>query len=292
MSNKRCANCGEQYSTTYKKCPFCGHSPQKRKGGKRLSRRRGSGGFRAVLLIIAVLLAVFLLYSVVKSIWDGAPLPTPTPSPSPAADVSPSPDVPPSDQPDEDGAVAPVVSGAEPTGGVQTSPSPTPGGSVGLTLQKTDISLFAVGETAQMRFTSSPSGTVTWKSSDESVATVSSSGLVRAAGAGTANVTASLDGKTATCIVRVKLTVQTGGTVSAGTQASLNKTDITFFTPGEHYTLKVSGTEEAVSWTSGNTQVAVVDQNGKVTAAGEGITTVRAVFGGMTLECIIRVKPQ
>lgn len=248
-----------------------------------------------ILLLIALALAGFLIYSVIKSIRDNAPAASsPTPSPTVEVTPSPSPDV--TNEPDEDGAVPPVVSGAEPTGGTEVSPSPavTPGSSANtaLTLEKTDISLFSVGETAQMKLTSSPSGTVTWKSSDEAVATVSSSGLVKAVGAGTANVTASAGGKTAACIVRVKLTAQTGGSGDTVTQASLNKTDITFSGAGESYALKVTGTDQTVTWTSGNTAVAKVDAGGKVTAVGEGTTTIRAKFGSTVLECIIRVKPQ
>ena len=44
---------------------------------------------------------------------------------------------------------------------------------------------------------------ITWTSSDTSVATVSSSGLVTPVGSGTATITASWDGQSLSCIVRV-----------------------------------------------------------------------------------------
>ena len=53
MGSRHCAKCGEDYSDTYKRCPFCeeekairqGHPPH-RQGGKRLEkqRARASGG--------------------------------------------------------------------------------------------------------------------------------------------------------------------------------------------------------------------------------------------------------
>ena len=54
---------------------------------------------------------------------------------------------------------------------------------------------------------------VTWSSSDASVVTVSSSGLVEAIGAGSATVTVVASGKIASCLVTVK---QKGGGMYAG----------------------------------------------------------------------------
>ena len=64
-----------------------------------------------------------------------------------------------------------------------------------------------VGETLQLRAQISPSNAteqkVMWASSKQSVATVSDAGLVTAVAAGEANITATADGKTATCVVTV-----------------------------------------------------------------------------------------
>ena len=72
MSNRVCPTCGEEYSTTYRTCPFCeeekairqGHPPH-RQGGKRLEkqRARASGGAGGVLLLLtAVIIAGALAY--------------------------------------------------------------------------------------------------------------------------------------------------------------------------------------------------------------------------------------
>ena len=61
--------------------------------------------------------------------------------------------------------------------------------------------------------------TVTWTTSAEAVATVSSSGLVTAAGAGTTTITATSEGKTGTAVITVADGGQVqsgGGTVTAG----------------------------------------------------------------------------
>ena len=52
MGSRHCAKCGEDYSDTYKRCPFCeeeaalrsGH-PLRRRGGKRLEGGRQSSTF-------------------------------------------------------------------------------------------------------------------------------------------------------------------------------------------------------------------------------------------------------
>ena len=58
-------------------------------------------------------------------------------------------------------------------------------------------------ETKQLKTNASRTDTVVWTSSDEKIASVDSSGLVSAKGAGTALITASCNGKTDTCIVEV-----------------------------------------------------------------------------------------
>ena len=73
MSMKKCPDCGEKYSDTYKKCPFCDEE-QKLKKGKRVQKRpTKNGGRRAgttdkeniltlILLVIMLVLAGILLW--------------------------------------------------------------------------------------------------------------------------------------------------------------------------------------------------------------------------------------
>ncbi len=76
-----------------------------------------------------------------------------------------------------------------------------------ITLSRTDLFL-EKGETATLTATVAPADatdkTVSWSSSDASVATVSSSGLVTAVKAGKATITATAGGKSAQCVVSVK----------------------------------------------------------------------------------------
>ena len=78
----------------------------------------------------------------------------------------------------------------------------------GIAVAPTTATLSLSGTTTQqLTATLSPSGatgTITYTSSDDTVASVSSAGLVTAVAAGSATITASCNGKTATCAVTVE----------------------------------------------------------------------------------------
>lgn len=59
---------------------------------------------------------------------------------------------------------------------------------------------------------------------------------------------------------------------------------------GQSKTLTVSGTTEAVQWSSDNTSVATVNSAGKVTAKKTGKATITATIGSTTLTCSVTVK--
>ncbi len=56
------------------------------------------------------------------------------------------------------------------------------------------------------------------------------------------------------------------------------------------YKLKILGTNKKVKWSSGNTKVATVSSNGKVTAKKKGITTITAKVGNKKYHCKVTVK--
>ena len=88
---------------------------------------------------------------------------------------------------------------------VQT-PDTISGGTVsGIAVVPSTLSMTA-GETVQLEavlYPAGTSGTVTWSSSSDDYATVTSAGLVEAVAAGTATITATCNGKTDTCTVSV-----------------------------------------------------------------------------------------
>lgn len=82
-----------------------------------------------------------------------------------------------------------------------SSSSSSSNSSNGITLSRDDFTLEKIGESWQLVVTGTTS-TVTWSSSNESIATVSSNGTVTAVSKGRCTVTAEVDGVKLTCIVR------------------------------------------------------------------------------------------
>jgi uncharacterized protein YjdB len=121
--------------------------------------------------------------------------------------------------------------------------------------------------------------TLVWSSSNNAVAVVTSSGMVSAKGVGMATITAkSVNGITAACLVTVnpvpisKLTLNmTKATIIIGMGDSLGKklTLVPVILPS-------NASIKALTWTTSNSMVATVDQNGVVTSTGYGKATITA----------------
>ena len=147
----------------------------------------------------------------------------------------------------------------------------------GISLNKTSTSI-NIGSTETLVATITPSNAsntgVTWSSSNTSVATVSTDGVVTPKAVGTVTITATATGNTskkATCTVTVK---------RLATGISLNKSSTTL-DAGTTETLVATVTpsdtsNKTVTWTSSNTSVATVSTSGVVTARSTGTATITA----------------
>ena len=129
---------------------------------------------------------------------------------------------------------------------------------------------------------------VSWNSSDTDVATVSE-GTVKAAGIGTAVITAKAGDQAATCVVTVsKRTVHV-------TSIALDKTNLSL-TVGDAATLVATvlpqdAADRSVIWESTNHSIATVDAEGNVSAISAGAVTITATTtdGGLLAGCEVTV---
>ena len=128
--------------------------------------------------------------------------------------------------------------------------------------------------------------TVKYESSNDQIATVAQDGTVTAVAEGKATITATVNGtEKLTCTVNVTKQPVTY-------KYELSKTKLTL-DPNETETLSVIVTPDkdiTVKWTSSNDKVATVDENGKVTAVGEGKATITASVDGQELNCAVTVN--
>ena len=165
-----------------------------------------------------------------------------------------------------------------------------------ITLDKTEVSLKAT-ETTTLVATVLPETTsnksVEWKSSNEAVATVNNKGEVTAIAVGEATITATTaDGSNLS--VSCKVTV----VPTLAESIALDKTEISLEAT-ETATLIVTvlpelTTDKSVEWSSSDETVAVVDENGVVTAVavGEAIITATTTDGSnLSASCKVIVIP-
>lgn len=219
----RCENCGEDYSVTYKRCPFCDERPGRGGiSGRRVANTRGGGYGRPASTLktvtwigsfLVILAAAFIIYRFIGAPIFGGKKPPDSGSQSSISSQNPG------------GSTS-----SDKSGGGSISDIPTPAVE-GITLSENDLTLEA-GASNQLTANLLPagvSGDVTWSSSDTSVATVDITGLVT--NVNTANATKKVT-ITATCgdvsaeaVVYCKATTGGGTVPSSGTQGTIINAD-------------------------------------------------------------------
>lgn len=159
----------------------------------------------------------------------------------------------------------------------------------GITLSKTTETI-KVGSELTLTATVAPENTtnktVTWTSSDSSVATVDANGKVTALKVGTATITATCGEAEANCAITVEAVAVTGVTLDK-TSATLGLNDTTTFVAT---VMPENATDKTVTWSSSDTSIATVDANGKVTAVKEGTVTITATCGDQKAEATVTVS--
>ena len=145
-----------------------------------------------------------------------------------------------------------------------------------ITLDKTKIELTTGKETEKITSSIEPSianKAVKYTSSNTSIATVSSDGVVTAVGSGTCKITAApTDGSKVTASCDVTVNIKTTGMKLDKTNYTFNKAETIKINP----VITPSKASKKLTWTSSNTKVAIVSSDGKVTPVGKGTCKITA----------------
>lgn len=154
----------------------------------------------------------------------------------------------------------------------------TPDGDVNIVLSATTATV-QVGKTFRLTGTLELDGAkITWSSEDESIATVSATGVIKGVKVGKTNIKATYENISATCEV----------TVIDEVTVSLNKTELALNVGAEETLTATASNGGTVAWSSSDASVAKVE-GGKVTALKEGTAYIYAECDGTRATCEVTV---
>ena len=311
MSLIKCNKCGEVYSDSYKKCPFCVEDEEyyngkvKKRGHRQMEKRKKAPSVVGPVLVLAVLvLAGILVWAfagdTVRGWFGGDKQPE---------DVDP--------------------------GTTQNQPVNTPVDNEpvvkALALDHMSL-LMAPGESEKLTATGGAEESYQWITSDSGVLKVSDDGTVSALTEGSAVVTVTCGEESVACAITVQKKADTttntpdNGTTTnkpdtntpdttnkpnngnTNTSSSLKnlkiKTeygidlaaredgvyDITMQSSEKTCQLTLEGITGTPTWKSSNTNVVKVSSDGKLERVGKGEATVTITLGSATAEILVRVN--
>lgn len=312
MSLIKCNKCGEVYSDSYKKCPFCVEDEEyysgkvKKRGHRQMEKRKKVPSVVGPVLVLAVLvLAGILVWAfagdTVRGWFGGDKQPE---------DVDP--------------------------GTTQNQPVNTPVDNEpvvkALALDHMSL-LMAPGESEKLTATGGAEESYQWITSDSGVLKVSDDGTVSALTEGSAVVTVTCGEESVACAVTVKEKADTNTTPNTNTNnnntnnnnsnTNNNNTtnkpdtntssslknlkikteygidlaaredgvyDITMQSSEKTCQLTLEGITGTPTWKSSNTNVVKVSSDGKLERVGKGEATVTITLGSATAEILVRVN--
>jgi uncharacterized protein YjdB len=159
-------------------------------------------------------------------------------------------------------------------------------------LNKTSLSL-TEGSEEQLVATVFPENTtdpIVWSSENPQIAVVDGRGMVLAAGLGSTNIVAKAGEQSAVCAVVVVPPFEDDVVNITLNKITLNLVMNDFETlEATVYAADVS--KYTVVWESSNTQVAIVDDEGTVTAVGVGTAVITVSAGSKSVICTVTVSP-
>ncbi len=278
MATIKCPRCGEEYSTTYRRCPFCADRSQSNRPGRReINNTRGGGYggarprqgvyfgriFIALLSIVVIIAAICIVVGAIRGIVHHS---------REHRDQLPDNVI-----EQDDGTLLP-----------------------GFALSTEELTFSAPGQQSTVTLIYNEGEEpmdVIWTSSRPSVATVDENGLVTAVSEGTSTVTATSGDITRACIVNCVFSgdgfvaeqpVIAAGPLSVTTAYGNSAADMSIAV-GESVATVITGGDGSYVWTSDNPAVASVGTDGVITGVAAGAATVTCTSGDQAFVCTVRV---
>lgn len=257
MSLLKCPKCGEMFSDSYKTCPFCEEDEAFANGGKkpvnpgrRVHRQKSPSILGPTLVLVLVLVAGVLLYTLIGSGKPGDDRPDPPKNPTEDVD----PNTPTVTLSLDQTALELTVGG---TGKLTAT------GAEGITWTSSNAGVAAVGEDGTV--TAVAAGTATISASAEGADPV-------------------------TCTVTVKEAPKKDLVLRSIYQSEGTPLEQFAMWAGDPAVpMTVDGTDSPVQWSTEDSSIATINSDGEVTAVKSGKTMVVAVVDGQTLKCEVLV---
>lgn len=257
MSLLKCPKCGEMFSDSYKTCPFCEEDEAFANGGKkpvnpgrRVHRQKSPSILGPTLVLVLVLVAGVLLYTLIGSGKPGDDRPDPPKNPT--EDVDPN--------------------------------TPT----VTLSLDQTALELTA-GGTGKLTATGAEGITWTSSNADVAAVGEDGTVTAVAAGTATISASAE-GADPVTCTVTVKEAPKKDLVLRSIYQSEGTALEQFAMWAGDPAVpMTVDGTDSPVQWSTEDSSIATINSDGEVTAVKSGKTMVVAVVDGQTLKCEVLV---
>ena len=257
MSLLKCPKCGEMFSDSYKTCPFCEEDEAFANGGKkpvnpgrRVHRQKSPSILGPTLVLVLVLVAGVLLYTLIGSGKPGDDRPDPPKNPTEDVD----PNTPAVTLTLDQTALELTVGG---TGKLTAT------GAEGITWASSNAGVATVGEDGTV--TAVAAGTATISASAEGADPV-------------------------TCTVTVKEAPKTDLVLRSIYHGEGEpQKQFTMHMGDPAVPMTVDGTDSPVQWSTEDSSIATINSDGEVTAVKSGKTMVVAVVDGQTLKCEVLV---
>lgn len=326
MELKTCEYCGTSYDASLSQCPLCGKAaepapaepviltsegtgaPRKRqKGGKRLAKNQKKqqpaaaepadnpyaiplGMMKAICAILGAAVLAGAAFAIYNLHWFGPKQETTVQAP---ADTSTSDTAQETTQPSEQQ----YMNEEDYTPGPEEQQPEEPAAPVActsLTLSTSSVTFEEAEQFFGITYTREPADCneeVVFSSDNESIATVNQQGKIVAVNAGSAVITARCGTQTASCLVTCDFKIIEEEQPPAE-ELRLNNEDMTFFSPGEQFSLSVKNAPEdaAITYSSSDESVAAITNKGLITAMGSGTANITVTVEGYDtpLKCIVR----